>query len=389
MLRFSCVLALVLAFFLVSGSCFSFEPVLKAGVKIQANGSDLNVGAYAIPRVYDWNNDGKKDLIIGEHAVYGSGKVRLYLNSGTDANPVFTTPTFIQADGVDISVTGSGCQGAGPEVVDWNGDDKKDLLVGDAVGYVHLFLNEGTDADPVLGAGSYVQVGGSNYKADARAVPCVNDWDEDAKKDLLVGRGDGEISLLINTNTDADPVFSVDDRVYADFQPLDGGFRVSPRIFDWNGDGYKDIIAGEGYGRILFYENIKTNDDPDFDDEKVYLDAGGSQINLEGSRTRPDLVDWHNDGLPDILCGTRYGYVYYFEQEFIFEFESISYDSSTGTTLVWRSRTGDTYTVYYSTNMVDWYVLDGSVPSDGYTTEWTDSGSIGETKRLYRIGLAE
>ncbi len=385
MCRWEILAVLVAAAFIVSVSCFSFEPVLRASVKVQADGLDINVGSYSIPRVCDWNNDGRKDLIIGQRT---DGKVRLYLNSGTDSAPVFITFSYIQANGADISVYGTGCQGAAPEVVDWNGDGKKDLLVGDAAGYVHLFLNEGTDADPVLGAGSYIQVAGTDYKADARAVPCINDWNEDGRKDLLVGRGDGEISVLINSNTDDDPVFTVDGRVYAGVQPIDGGLRITPRIFDWNCDGYKDIVAGEGYGRIMFYENIGTNEDPQFEANEVYLDAGGFPIDLV-LRSRPEIVDWTNDGLADLLVGSYDGCIYLFEQEFIFEFESISYDPSNGTTLTWRSRAGDTYTVYYSTDLQNWDVAASSVESGGCTTSWTDTGSVGAEMRCYKIGLAE
>jgi len=290
--------------------CDGSEPMLKHPVKVPAGGVDLDVGSYSIPKVWDWDNDGRKDLIVGQAT---GGYVRLYLNSGTDAAPVFTTFTYIQADGANIAVPTTGCQGAGPEVVDWNSDEMKDLLVGDSYGHVTLFLNVGTDAAPALTEIGHVQVGGVDYSALARAIPCVNDWDEDTCKDLLVGRGDGQISVLINTNTDDDPVFGFDDRVYASGSPLDAGLRVAPEVFDWNGDGLKDLLAGEGNGGILFYENIGTNAAPAFDSTKVFLKAGGTPISLL-SRSRVDVADWNNDGLADIIAGASDGCVYFIEQ---------------------------------------------------------------------------
>jgi len=390
-------LILIVSAVFISGHCLSYEPVLDAGVKIQAGGLDLDVGTYAIPVVYDWNSDGKKDLIIGQR---GSGKVRVYTNLGTDAEPVFSSDeNYVQyydpvaEDYVDISVDGSGCQGAAPEVVDWNNDGMKDLLVGDGLGKTVLFINQNevSDETPDLLEEGFIQVGGVDYTVDYRAVPCVYDWNADGKKDLLIGRGDGEISVLINVNIDDDPVFDNDDRVYADFQILDTWGRTAPRVFDWNGDGYDDVIVGEYYGNILYYQNIRVPSDPGTEPilaDGVFLRTGGVQIDI-GSRSRTFVVDWKNDGLPDILCGSSDGCVYYYEQDFIFEFEGISYDPSTGTTLVWRSREGDTYTVYYSTDMVVWNVLESSVESDGYTTTYTDIGSIGESNRNYKIGLAE
>ena len=52
---------------------------------------------------------------------------------------------------------------AAPLVVDWNGDGKRDLLVGQfGGGLLHVFLNEGTDAAPKLAAGTRFQAGGKD-----------------------------------------------------------------------------------------------------------------------------------------------------------------------------------------------------------------------------------
>jgi hypothetical protein len=86
---------------LVSGTCLSYEPVFKSGVRITADGANIDVGFYSVPEAYDWNSDGKKDLLVGQ---FEDGKVRLYLNSGTDAAPVLTTFSFIQSAGEDLTV---------------------------------------------------------------------------------------------------------------------------------------------------------------------------------------------------------------------------------------------------------------------------------------------
>lgn len=70
---------------------------------IQANGVDLWVNASVPdPCVADWDGDGVKDLLIGQFA---GGKIRFYPNSGTNALPVFTTYSFVQAGGEDISLS--------------------------------------------------------------------------------------------------------------------------------------------------------------------------------------------------------------------------------------------------------------------------------------------
>jgi len=75
----------------------------QAPYKINANGSPirLTVG-HANPLVTDWDGDGLKDLIIGQ---YSGGKMRLYINEGSNPAPVFGTFTYLQADGTDISLS--------------------------------------------------------------------------------------------------------------------------------------------------------------------------------------------------------------------------------------------------------------------------------------------
>ncbi|MCU0722387.1 MAG: hypothetical protein MUC63_02015 [Planctomycetes bacterium] len=77
-------------------------PELAEGVKIEAGGApiDSRIG-HLVPCVADWNNDGKKDLLVGE---FEGGRVRLYLNVGTDAAPAFGKFEHLKAGGKTLSV---------------------------------------------------------------------------------------------------------------------------------------------------------------------------------------------------------------------------------------------------------------------------------------------
>ena len=61
---------------------------------------DVEVG-HATPNFVDWDGDGKRDLLVGQ---FGGGKLRVYLNRGTEAEPKFRDFTFAQAGGKDMSV---------------------------------------------------------------------------------------------------------------------------------------------------------------------------------------------------------------------------------------------------------------------------------------------
>lgn len=84
---FSLVLALNLRF---SGPQF----VLDQGIPI-------DVGYYSAPLMFDWNGDGKKDLITGQ---FDYGKIRFYPNVGEDTAPIFSGFTYLRANGVEITL---------------------------------------------------------------------------------------------------------------------------------------------------------------------------------------------------------------------------------------------------------------------------------------------
>ena len=77
-------------------------PLLSVGRYIQLGGSDLAGDRFSAPTVVDWNNDGRKDLLVGEFRGY----VRLFLNSGTDIAPVFTASSTIVANGSPYLASG-------------------------------------------------------------------------------------------------------------------------------------------------------------------------------------------------------------------------------------------------------------------------------------------
>ncbi len=77
-------------------------PALADPVKITAGGKPIAVDiGHASPFVYDINHDGKKDLLVGQ---FGGGKLRVYINKGTDAEPKFDDFTFLKAEGTEAAV---------------------------------------------------------------------------------------------------------------------------------------------------------------------------------------------------------------------------------------------------------------------------------------------
>lgn len=73
--------------------------------------------------------------------------------------PGFEPSYMLECSGspIDVGYYGSPC------VVDWDGDDVQDLVLGQfSNGNIRFYQNEGTNADPVLNSFSYLQADGSN-----------------------------------------------------------------------------------------------------------------------------------------------------------------------------------------------------------------------------------
>jgi hypothetical protein len=185
--------------------------------------------------------------------------------------------------------------------VDWNDDGKKDLITGEYSGTVRIYLNIASDGDPVFAGFDYLQVNGRNFDCGSKSTPFIVDWNNDGKKDVLCGEDYGRVLLLLNTGTNAAPVF--DQAVYLQDgnQDLAVPLRSSPAAGDWNRDGRKDLLVGEIYGTVFYFENIGSDEDPVFDGH-VLLTTGEILVDVN-MYSRLDLVDWDNDGVLDLLSG--------------------------------------------------------------------------------------
>jgi hypothetical protein len=186
--------------------------------------------------------------------------------------------------------------------------------VGQADGTVKLFLNVWSDSYPIFGTGSSLEVGKSglknNINVGARATPCVVDWNNDSKKDLVVGALDGRIRIYINEGTDTEPDFIYDSLVQENGAELvvPSG-RSSPEVFDLDLDGRKDIITGNTDGQLLFYRNIGTDMTPVFSGY-TFIESDNVTIDLPGTpRSRPFIGHWDSDEYPDVLIGSGDGKV--------------------------------------------------------------------------------
>ncbi len=177
------------------------KPVLAEGSPLQAGGKTIRGkeaiykqvnGQYVVDKttvhnselaeiysklhVADWNGDGLKDVLVGAERT-----IVLYANVGQKGKPEYMPPVLIEAPEGQFPMRPS------PFVVDWDDDGKPDLMVGVESGPMVWYRNEGDARNPKLGAKQVINLQGDGFEQSYRLRLTVTDWNNDGKKDLLVG----------------------------------------------------------------------------------------------------------------------------------------------------------------------------------------------------------
>jgi hypothetical protein len=209
---------------------------------------------------------------------------------------------------------------AAPAFVDIDGDGDLDLFVGEAYGGIKYFQNTGTAANPQF-ASPISNPFGLFSNAD-NVFLSFGDLDNDGDKDLILGEYYGVIKYFQNTGTATNPQFAAP--IVNPFGTSAGYLLAVPTLADIDGDGDLDLLVGDygyvylpyyNYPALRFFRNIGTASAPNFQL------ANGANDPFENISVNdfalPNLVDLDNDGDFDLLYGGYYG--------------SINYHQNTGT----------------------------------------------------------
>jgi large repetitive protein len=272
---------------------------------------EVVVGSDAVPAFFDWDGDGKPDLVVGSR----KGDLVLDLNTNdagsTDfkswkmtAQPwhVFRTPGY-----------------SAPHFADLNGDGRPDLLIGDADGNLQLWYDRGARSGAATEQGQPTAgvpgAPGANVAGEAMSV--MQGGTVTAVRPSF--QSESGLAALTEPAPGGAPVSAGSEAAMATpeqtgpLQPIFvlatealGGLkfkgRVRPTFGDLDGDGLADLVVGTAEGKLVYFRNEGSAGVPKYakvSDNLADFDGGGNPS--------PLLVDLDEDGLLDLVVGTEGG----------------------------------------------------------------------------------
>jgi hypothetical protein len=183
-----------------------------------------------------------------------------------------------------------------------------DIVSGDRYGNINLFLNTQFGLQAYYRA--HIMMNGDSLNVGTNSEPVIVDWNGDGKKDLLVGCDAGYIYVYLNQNTDQWPLFQDNTTLTCNGSPIVMN-RINPTVYDVDQDGVRDLICGANDGYVHYFHNSGTDSAPVFLQEETLKTKDGTPILPSGSPygSRLAFGDWNNDGFPDFLISGYSGYV--------------------------------------------------------------------------------
>lgn len=267
-------------------------------------GDMIDVGEGAFPVLFDFDNDGLKDLLISNYGYYMNvnvydSRIKAYKNTGTSTNPEFT---LFSSDFGNLS--SAGFVGIIPCFGDLDGDGDADMLVGERNGRLHYYKN--TAPAGQTAAYTLETLNFSSIQELQHSCPVLFDLDEDGLLDIIVGAKPGKLNYYKNTGTASLPQFpsipTINDLggVNVIDSTLSFNSYSTPFIFEDANDF--QLFVGSANGRIYHYKNLKGNMNGQF--TLVTKNLGNIR---EGARTGVAVADLNADGKFDVVVSNYAG----------------------------------------------------------------------------------
>ena len=324
--------------YLIRNTGTNESPQYGKAEKILASGKPVDVYGMPSPNFADFDSDGDLDLICGEFV----DKFTWFENIGTRKHPRYAAGRYLTYMGKPLQM--DLCMIV-PVALDWDKDGNVDLVVGQEDGRVALVENTGKviDGKPQFLPPQFFQQQADEVKFGVLVTPYSFDWDNDRDEDLICGNSAGYVGFIENLDGGnppkwAAPVYLKADGKFIRIMAGPNGSIQGPceakwgyttlNVADWNHDGLPDIVINSIWGKVLWYRNIGTRQNPKLTAaQPVEVEWAGKppkpawnwwepkgKILATQWRTTPVVIDYDSDGLNDLIMLDHEGYLAMFQR---------------------------------------------------------------------------
>ena len=299
-------------FLLTAGNAVSQTFVQQTGTNNPANAVVVDNG-YGAPIFADLDNDGDKDMIIGDY--YNA--IQYYKNTGTASAPVFTQQTGTSNNPFELVSTSLGY--TVPTLGDIDGDGDFDLLYGQDADSLSFYKNVGSNSSPIFVAQTgtdniFPNIGTVSGNYYDELAPSFVDIDGDGDLDVLIGDEDSYgIVMLKNVGTATAPSLTFISQTntqnpFAALNPLTTGDREEPGFGDIDKDGDIDAWLAGGT-TVRYFQNNGTSTSPAF--AEVTGTNNPFAAVVQNGYSYAAFVDIDADGDTDFFVGDGTGISFY------------------------------------------------------------------------------
>jgi hypothetical protein len=295
----------------------------------------IDLGSASYPMLFDYDRDGKPDLIVGSDGYRQPGgllqsRLSYYKNTSTPGNASFT----LQSSDFG-TVSGQNFKGAAPAAGDIDGDGKDDLVLGHSDGtlsyYKNMAASDAVQPNWQLTELQLTDLSGTVINSGGYATPFIYDMDHDGKKDLIIGSLYGYIRYYRNVSITPGTIRLqlVNSRLGgANADPRQNfGNYSSPFIGKVDATGTDFLLLGSNSGNIYRYTGFQGGDTTAtyalLDTQYSYIDttynlynSGGTYYGIYGSRRSTVAVgDIDGSGSYSMIVGNVRGGLEFYKRK--------------------------------------------------------------------------
>jgi len=286
-----------------------------------SNTTPVDMSLFPAGFFVDVDFDNVKDLLVCPNArniSENETSVLFYKNMGSNSNPnfIYNAPNYFQQDMIEHGT------GTTPVLFDVNEDGLKDLIIANYFRYIPTlskectfayYRNTGTASNPeyTYVDYNYLDLDQENY--GLRTIPTFGDIDNDGDEDLLIGIQSGDLVYYENTSTGNGAVFNTAQAGFNDHTgtPIVTEGYAFPQFFDLDNDGLLDLILGTKAGTIEYYRNIGTANNPSF--ELTNEQLGNIDLTISNPNTLAAPHFFRIGDTTHLFAGSADGVLFYYD----------------------------------------------------------------------------